>query len=194
VDGELPPAQRTHLGGKVTIGQVEVQPVRIEKRELVVETESTRGEKRRERSRVPAFVMTLSIKNASSDLTLFPMDPAFTRRAKDPDRPITRLVVNKSTVFAGGYIDWPLESNRIKKRFEQQQANDAIPLKPGETREYVVFTDAKSDIVREVEGAKDTMQWRVQVRRGPITFRGKEVPVTAVVGVDFKASDIKTPE
>jgi hypothetical protein len=194
VDGELPPEQRTRLGGKVVIGQVEVQPVRIEKRKLVVETERTDGEKRPEASRVPAFVMTLAIKNASSDLTLFPMDPAFTRRAKDDDRPITRLVVNRSTVFPGGYIDWPLDPTRIKKRIEQQQANDSIPLKPGETREYVVFTDAKSDIIREVEGAKDTMQWRVQVRRGPITFRGKEVPVTAIVGVDFKASEIKTPE
>ena len=39
--------------------------------------------------------------------------------------------------------------------------------------------------------AKEPLQWRVEVRRGPVVLRGKDVPVTAVVGVDFKASDVQ---
>jgi len=136
-------------------------------------------------------VLTLAIKN-TSDLNIFPMDPAFTRRSERDDKPITRVVVSKSEFFAGGHIPWPLGSG-IKKRIEVQQANDSIALKPNETREYVVFTDARADIIKAAEGSKDTMQWRVQVRRAPVMLRGKEVPVTAIIGVDFKASDIKSP-
>ena len=28
---------------------------------------------------------------------------------------------------------------------------------------------------------------------GAVEFRGKEIPVTAIVGVDFKASEVKEP-
>jgi hypothetical protein len=192
VDGELPPELRTSLGGKVAVGEIEVQPLRIERRKLVVNIESA-NEKKQDVSRVPALVLTMTIKNTSSDLNIFPMDPAFTRRAAGDDKPITRLVVSKAQFFAGGYIPWPLPA-AIKKQSEVQQANDAVPLKPGEARDYVVFTNALPDVVKTVEGAKDALQWRVQVRRGPVTYRGKEVPVTAVIGVDFKASDIRVPE
>ena len=185
--------QRATLGNKITVGQIEVTPMKITKRPLVIETELTKGEARPEASRYPALVLTLSIKNTSSDLDIYPMDPAFTRRSTGDDKPITRLALSKTQFFAGGYIPWPL-TGPATKRIDQQQANDYKPLTPNETREYVVFTDARPDIVKAVEGSKDTMQWRVQVRRGPVMLRGKEVPVTAIVGVDFKASDIRPPE
>ncbi len=190
VDGELPADQRAGLGGKVTVGELEVTPVRVEKRKLKVITEPVKGQPREEVTQHPAFVLTLSIKNTSGDLDIYPMDPAFTRKGDDSDRPITRLVVNKQKVFAGGWIQWPFP-DKVKKRIEVQQKNDYEPLHPNETREYVVFTEASSDVVKAVEGSKEPLQWRVEVRRGPVVLRGKEVPVTAVVGVDFKASDVK---
>ncbi len=190
VDGELPAAQRAELGGKVTIGQLEIQPKVVKKRPLVIESEGV-GEQKRT-SPGTALVLILDIKNTSSELPIHPMDPAFTRKA-DPggspaSRPITRLVVGKQ-VFAGGEIEWPLPK-QFKKKIETQQANDSIPLKPGESRDYVVFTEAKPAIVQAATTAKEPMQWRVQVRRGLIDYKGKDVPVTAVIGVDFKASDI----
>ncbi len=193
VDGELPVAQRATLGGKVVIGQIEVQPIRIEKRPLQIRSEGTDQREKKVTTRTAAaLVLTLDIKNTSSDLPIFPMDPAFTRRATKTDQPITRLVVGPKTYF-GGEIEWPL-SNVYKKKSEVQQANDTIPLKPGESREYVVFTEASLDLVRTAETAKDPLQWRVQLRRGLIEYKGKDLPVTAVIGVDFKGSEIRGPE
>jgi hypothetical protein len=198
VEGELPAQQRAALGGRVTVGQLEIQPLRIEKRPLVIKIDNIQpvGNLPPQQTKEPALVLSLSIKNTSSDLTLHPMDPAFTRKANPykNDYPITRLVVNKQTFFAGGAIEWPIVSSTVKRRFETQQANDTIPLKPGETHEYVVFTDAKTDILKAVETSRDVMQWRVEVRRAPVEVNGKEVPVTAIIGVDFRATDVKIPE
>jgi hypothetical protein len=35
------------------------------------------------------------------------------------------------------------------------------------------------------------MLWRVQVRTGRTNFEGKDLPVTAIIGVDFQPSDVK---
>jgi hypothetical protein len=188
VDGELPPDQRAALGERVNVGQIEIEPRKIEKRKLVVNIEGTSG-KTAKRWTDPALVLTMLIKN-NSDLSLHPMDPAFTRLSVGDDRPITRVVVSKTATFAGGAIRWPTSGN-IKREVEEQQANDYVPLAPGESREYVVFTNSRPDIVNAIMNAKDAIQWRVQVRRDPIQFRGKQVPVTAVIGVDFKASDVR---
>jgi hypothetical protein len=191
VDGELPAAQRAGLGGKITVGRIEVEPLEIRKRTLRILTDQVKGGLREDFTS-PALVLKLSIRN-TSDINIFPMDPAFTRRPTEIDRPITRLVLNKQTFFPGGPISWPL-GEQVKKKYEQQQANDYVPLTPGETREYVVFTEPNPKIIEAVENAKEPLEWRVQVRRESIKFRGQEVPVTAIIGVDFKASEIKQAE
>jgi hypothetical protein len=190
VDGELPPAQRAKLGEKIAIDDLEIQPLRVEKRRLEIRTESADGKETATAwSAGKALVLTLHIKNTSPDLSLFPMDPAFTRQATRADQPITRVVVNKSTVFAGGAIPWPF-GEKVKRKLDVQQQNDYVALPPGESREYVVFTDARADIISAVEAAKSEIEWRVQVRRGPVEYRGREVPVTAVIGVEFTAADV----
>src|SRR5262249_47747895 len=142
----------------------------------------------------PALVLTLNIKNTSGSREIYPMDPAFTRKANPGkgDEPITRLVVNKQAqlYFAGGYLEWPNTAANIIRKYEEKQASDNRPLKPGETRQYVVYTEPKLNVIDAAKTAKDTMQWRVEVRRGLIEFRGKEIPVTAIIGVDFRASEI----
>jgi hypothetical protein len=72
--------------------------------------------------------------------------------------------------FVGGEIEWPL-SGAYKRKIEEQQGNDAVPLKPGEGREYVVFTAADPDVVRTAEAEKGPLQWRVQLRRGLVDTR-----------------------
>ncbi len=194
VDGELPADQRAGLGGKITVGQMDVHPLRIEKRRLAVVTEPVKGDTRTEATPA-ALVLTLRVKN-NFEQSIYPMDPAFTRRSVGDDRPITRLVVNKTTVLPGGALTWP-PGAAVRKQYEQQQANDYTPLGPGETRDYVVFTDFRAQaqkLIRAAEESPDMLQWRVQIRRAPVKFRGREIPVTAVVGVDFKASDVKEPE
>ena len=193
VDGDLPAAQRAALGATVTVGQLEVTPVKVERRQLVIEKQLVKGGKEAESTKAEALVLTVSIKN-TSDLTFHPMDPAFTRRANEgkKDYPITRVVVDKKRFYSGGTIDWPIDPNKFQRVYETQQVHDAIPLRPGETREYVVFTDAKNpQVLRAVAEAREPVQWRVEVRRAPAEVNGKEVPVTAIVGVDFRPGDVR---
>ncbi len=196
VDGELPEQQKTKVkdGNKIAVGQLEIEAVKVEMRKLNIETKFKTGNTEPNTTSNPALVLTLNIKNASGK-PIYPMDPAFTRKANpgSKDNPITRLVVNKKDngFFAGGAIDWPLPTNgQVMKKYEKEQERDWEALKPGESRPYVVFTDTRLDILKAVRLAKEPLLWRVEVRRAPVELRGKEVPVTAVIGVEFKQSDI----
>jgi hypothetical protein len=193
-DGPVPPELRVGLGKKLEVGQVEVEPVKVEIRRLRVVTVPKSG-KPFEATRDQAVVLTLKIRNTSDDLTLYPMDPAFTRvftGTTGEARPGTSLEVGKQ-VYRGGAIAWPW-SDKIAREYEAAQEGDATPLKPKETREYVVFTAADPKIVREVKGTGEPLLWRVQVRRGLISVGGKDVPVTAIIGVEFRSSDVQTPD
>jgi hypothetical protein len=190
LDGELPASQMAELGGRIAIGQLEIEPLKVELRPLTIVSEGL-GEKRKEQLR-KAVVLHLRIKNTSSDLNICPMDPAFTRKVHGDAKQLgTRLVVGKQT-FYGGAIDWPFTGGKVKRKYEAEQEQDALPLKPAESRDYVVFTDADPQIVKAVSEAGEAMLWRVQVRRGVIDFQGKETPVTAIIGVEFTSADVKS--
>jgi hypothetical protein len=189
VDGELPGTLRAGLGSKIEVGQLEIEPVKVEARPLKIVTEGKK-QQYNETTKGRALVLQLKVKNTSNDLAIFPMDPAFLRKPKGDDKQVpTRLVVGKQT-FLGGAIDWPTATN-VTRRYEEQQAGDATPLKPGETRDYVVFTNVDPKLIEAVHAATETLQWRIQIRRGLIEYRGKDVPVTAIIGVEFKPSDVK---
>ena len=90
--------------------------------------------------------------------------------------------------FFGGPVSWPFRVGR--RQVDEEQEGDAAPLGPGESREYVVCSPAEPKLLAAVRAAKEPLLWRVQVRRGLIPFRDKEVPVTAVVGVEFRKEDV----
>lgn len=188
IDGELPPQLKAGIGGKIEVGPLVIEPFKVESRPLTIITEGTAG--RRETEFPRAVVLHLRIKNTSPELTIFPMDPAFNRLATREDRqPATRLLVG-TDVFYGGAIGWPFPPG-VTREYEQQQADDVTPLKPGDTRNYVVFTDADPAILQAVQAAHEPLLWRIQIRRGLIDFRGREVPVTAIVGVQFNRDQIQ---
>jgi hypothetical protein len=187
LDGPLPPELRAGLGKKVTVGDVEVEPVAVAVRKLSLVKVPESGKA----ATVPlqrGVTLTLNVRNTSSDLTFHPLDPAFNRKAFPSDQPPTALVVGKDT-FAGGPVIWPFERN-LKRAYESAQVGDDVPLGPGESRKYIVTSDARETVVKAVQGARDTILWRVQVRRGLVEYRGREVPVTALIGVEFQASDV----
>lgn len=190
LDGPLPPELRAELGKTVTVGAVEVEPVSVAVRKLSVVTEPEKGKAPAPRQTDVAVVLTMKVKNLSADLTFHPLDPAFNRKEAATDSPPTALVVGKST-YAGGPISWPFGKG-VKRAYEAAQLDDDKPLAPGESRSYAVIS--RPDAVRAVRGARDTIVWRVQVRRGLVEYRGREVPVTALVGVEFKASDVTTED
>jgi hypothetical protein len=192
LDGELPGNLKAELGGTIQVGQLEVTPLEIEKRRLnIVKEVKGAAERLMSTSSQAALVLQLRVKNTSPDSSIFPLDPAFTRRAKGDDKPPTRLIVG-SRVFAGGAISWPFNERLVKREYEEKQEQDATALKPGETRDYIVFTVGDdANLARTVRATKEPLLWRVQLRRGLIEFRGKDLPVTAIIGVEFKATDVK---
>jgi hypothetical protein len=131
-------------------------------------------------------VLTLKVKNNSPDLAFCPLDPAFNRKTFTGDTPGTRLVIG-TDMFFGGPINWPFKSAR---QFEQAQEKDAEPLRPGESRDYAVCSANDGKILTALKKSKEAALWRVQVRRGLYQFREKDVPVTAIVGVEFQASQV----
>ncbi len=191
VDGELPPELRVALGSKLEIGQLEIEPLGLEQRLLKIVTEA-KSEKLIQTSSDPAVVLRLMIRNTSDDLLIHPLDPAFNRRIVGTERVGTGLTVGKQTIW-GGAIGWPFPGNAIRV-YESAQQADATPLKPGESREFVVFSNSSASLVKTVKDARDALLWRVQVRRGRIDFDGKDVPVTAIIGVEFRAADVKEAE
>ena len=189
VDAPLPENLKAALSGKIEVGQLRIEPIGVESRKLVLfEEPKSGGTPGRTETRTPALVLNLRVKNTSPDLVVFPLDPAFNRRAA-ADKVGTQLVVGKQ-VFRGGPIPWPFPAG-TKRRYEEKQEGDATPLRPGETRDYVVCTNYDPLILRAVKQSGDTLLWRVQVRRGVVALKGKDVPVTAIIGVEFKASDVK---
>jgi hypothetical protein len=53
------------------------------------------------------------------------------------------------------------------------------------------LTTYDSPLLAEIAKGNDSYTWRVQVRRGLVRYRDKDVSATAVIGVDFKASEIE---
>lgn len=190
LDGPLPADQRAGLGQTIEVGQLRIEPVSVEKRPLrIVKEGKAAGDVQRRQTRFHALVLHLRIKNTSETTPIFPLDPAFTRSARVDDKPAMRLVIGKQTLY-GGAIPWPF-GERLKREYEEAQATDYDPLKPGESREYVVFTNEDSTIASTVRKMTEPLLWRVQVRRGLIEFKGKDIPVTAIIGVEFQSSDIE---
>jgi hypothetical protein len=190
LDAELPAGLRTGLGRTIEVGQVEVEPLGVEVRPLKIITVGKGGAEQLDREPPGrAVVLRLRVRNTSDNLTLYPMDPAFTRKAAGSDRPGTGLVVGPQT-FWGGAIPWPFPP-RVRREYEAAQERDAVPLRPGEAREYVVFTDASPRVVKAIREAAGPLLWRVQLRRGLVPYNGRQVPVTAVIGVEFRPSDVK---
>jgi hypothetical protein len=187
-DAPLPAVQQAGLGERIQIGQLEIEPVTVEKRPLNIIKEGG-GDRQRRTTRFNSLVLRLRVTNTSADVPIFPLDPAYTRAAKMDDRPAMRLAIGRQMLY-GGAISWPF-GDGVKREYEEAQSLDDQPLKPGETREYVVFTNEDAGLAQVVTKATEPLLWRVQVRRGVIEFRGKEVPVSAIIGIEFKPSDVR---
>ncbi len=63
---------------------------------------------------------------------------------------------------------------------------------PGQEELFRLFTVPQyHDAVKRLLASRETMLWRVQVRRGFVEVHGTPVSATAVVGVEFNAKDIE---
>jgi hypothetical protein len=190
--GPLPEELIVPLGGTMTIGQLRIEPVRVEERPLRLISEA--DQKKREETTRPALVLHLKLSNTSSDLVFHPVDPALVRKASQLEHIDrfngTRLEVGSAT-FIGGPLEWPFRPG--VRRYEAAQLEHDRPLQPGETREFVICSPDNPELRRALRNAPPNILWRVHLRTGILTFNDREIPITSIIGVRIPTSAIQRP-
>jgi len=193
----LPPRLLLALGQQFRIGDLEIQPVKIERRKITISSENTHV--RPQETPNDALVLTLRLRNASPDVFFTPTDPLFNRQWKlefGSNRPYTLLDIGGSRFF-GGPIKWRPRTKPGQFRaddpreFVKGQEHDNQILKPGEERTSIICTDPSNrEILQTLRSYQGPLVWRVHLRRGLVQVGEREVSTTAVVGVVFDKKDI----
>ncbi|MCX8138930.1 MAG: hypothetical protein N3E46_04540 [Gemmataceae bacterium] len=188
--GPLPEELIVPLGGALTVGQLRVEPLRVEERPLRLISES--AQEKREEVTGPALVLHLKLTNTSEDLAFHPVDPALVRKASQLEQEDrfngTRLHVG-SAVYIGGPLEWPFR--RGVRRYEAAQHDHDRPLQPGETRAFVICSSTDPALRRALRNAPADLLWHVHLRTGIFVWKEREIPVTSILGVRFPASAIR---
>jgi hypothetical protein len=162
----LPVNLRGKFHVPIRVGDLEVIPQRVE------------------RQKDHALVLTLKMVNRSADVEFNPVCQAFNKHnPKIPaePKPYTFLDIAPGNHIYGG--QW--ETTRADQPFDGR-------LEPGGGM-VATLTTAPLDAEQRkaLQNATGTLLWRVQVRRGFVQFRGRDVSATAVVGVEFPAQALQ---
>jgi hypothetical protein len=202
----LPPHLVTELGKPLTIGSLEVTPLRVERKRVAVLVENF---VKPEPCQHDSLVLHLRLKNISNDEVFVPLDNYFDRHYSMTTGglpPLTNLLAVDTRPplrFYGGPAPWfPPGSKNRRQWVEGRNITRQDALKPGEEAETFLCTDGEDprmplliDGVNE-EGLKvrepyrGKFLWRIQVRRGAVQILGKEYWACAVIGVAFSAETI----
>jgi len=193
----LPPRLQVALGQQLRVGDLEIQPQKVERRKITIGSENSRVLPQVTAN--DALVLTLRLHNVSQDVFFTPTDPIFDRQWKGEfgsNRPYTLLEMGNSRFF-GGPIKWRPRTNPGQFRgddpreYVKGQEHDNQILKPGEERISIFCTDpANREILQALKGHQGPMIWRVHLRRGLVQVSDREVSATAVIGVLFNKKDI----
>jgi hypothetical protein len=189
VDSTLSAKLRVPLGKTRRIGALEVTPERVARTPVTFCYDPARRNKEISRE---ALVLTLRLKNVSTDQQFCPTDPYFDARWEDKKQPqpYTFLEMGSQKFFGG-----PIRSTGTKpkeREYVKGQENDPQPLGPGEQRTTVICTDPEHpEVLRALASYNGPLLWRVRLRRGLVEVRDKPRSATAVVGVAFSTSDIQ---
>ena len=196
-DTNLPPKLRVALGQSLTIGDLQIQPLKVERRRLTIYSENRNL--RPQETAHDALVLTVRLRNISEDVYFTPTDPVFDRQWKEEygsSRPYTLLEIGGKKFF-GGPIQWRPRTNRGAFRADDPrehvkgQEKDNEVLKPGADRTSILCTDpSKREILQTFQGSQGPLVWRVHLRRGLVDVGDREVSATAVVGVIFDKKDV----
>jgi hypothetical protein len=212
---KLPDNLIVPLGQTLELGDLEVTPLRVERRKIKILTE---GFEKPEPSRFDGLVLVLRLKNVSKQWAYVPLDNYFDRKWNPGEAggspPLTQLEAGPQR-FYGGPVTWvPLirTSKNTPPRREWVEGSRRVdargvaqPLQPGQAEEFFVCTDAFDPdkapaIARYLFGVDENNQaverayqgnflWRVHLRRGVIDWKGRPKPATAVIGVTFTDRD-----
>ncbi|MBX9681309.1 MAG: hypothetical protein K2X38_21340 [Gemmataceae bacterium] len=165
-DAPLPAKNIVAINDSITIGEVSVTPAKV--------TMSPEGN----------LILTLRIKNVSTETRFTPISDSFLKASETRDKPYTYLEGNSGGNLVGGY----LEVKRIKG------GDDEGNLGPSDEAFFRVTTTDRPDdrlMAKKIADRTEPVVWRVQVRRGFVNFRGRPVSATAVIGVRFNPTTIE---
>ncbi len=196
----VPAHLRVGLGNSVRVGDVEVTPEGVELGRVQIAYKS--GSKPAE-SHDDVLVLRLTVRNVSEDVVFRPLDAFFVRQWKKREgqtlagMPFTYLEAGEQRFF-GGPVRWqppqPHLPGRLKDPVEIVVGQDLDrELRPGEEVKTFLCTDPYDPVREELLRYRGPLLWRVQVRRGLVPVKGRDVPSTAVVGVEFTDADVKRP-
>ena len=196
---EVPKELQVKLGESITIGQLEVTPLRVEYREIMRFRKPTGKTEYETKPIDRVYVLHLHLKNISDDVYFHPNDPALNRRyvpsQRDSIPPYSGIVIGKD-FFLGGPLLWP-DSDYTHQYIEGQE-NDGKLLGPKEERNTVVASDmAVLPIRTAVEAAGGTpIIWRVDLRRGLEKYKDaegneKEYSARSVIGVVLSPGEMR---
>ncbi len=207
----LPPEQRLKLNETRRFGEIEVTPLRVERKKVGVVVLGYKAEP----CKYESLVLRMKFRNVSTDQAFAPLDNYFDRWWKPGQGtfPLTHLEAGKDRFF-GGPAKWIPPNNKEKKNpewVEGRKLSDPDGLKPGEEVEGFVCTDgddarAACVLCGDRKAAEDLRDqrlsvrppplfngpflWRVQVRRGIINWKGRDRSATTVIGVEFDRGDV----
>lgn len=168
--GALPPLPAENLaslGQAVQIGHLEVTPLAIKARPVVLVRSIDSNDWRREES--PSLVVQLRLKNVSSDQEFAPLERRFVREqtaALDRSAIVTSQGKAINLFPLAMESEWSIEGQAF------------TVLKPGETMETVIASEPGV-----IDKLTDESIWRIRLRIG--TFR------TDVLGVRFNKHEIE---
>jgi hypothetical protein len=196
---DLPPNLRTELGKAIQVGDLEVEPTKIEQKPVIWMYRVSQHNP--VAADTDSLVLHLRLKNISKDTVFRPTDSFFDREwkeDKDPGRnnlPYTHLVGN-GHYFCGPFVWKPSQSmvqrgDNLRDEYVQGQESDKQVLKPGDEATTVIVTapdDRVPDLLRNFTGP---MQWRVQLRRGLVHYKDRDISCSAVIGIDFTMSQVE---
>lgn len=213
---EVPDSLRVPLGQTLTLGELEVTPLKVVEGSIGLQQEGQPMDQAQWQKQ-PALQLWLRLKNVSPDLAYHPMDLWFVRfyhreqrqMAKRRARwrfnePFTRLLAGNKT-FVGGPTAWSerdsgravglIREYAVARHWQTgQEVGQEFDrkLKPGEEMETFVCTDPEfHDIAAARQSVgRQPLLWQVQLRRGSVVYAGRRVPVTAVIGVTFTFKDV----
>jgi hypothetical protein len=199
----IPPELRTTLGVPLRVGGLEVTPLRAEMKKVGVWSEGQGPNQQVSMMEYPSLVLYLRLRN-TSEVAFAPLDPYFDRgwRSDDskrtPFRPLTLLEAGEKR-FYGSSSDWyprdrPSKDRAWRRAWVNGRVDEPVFLEPGKSLETFVSTDGRTPGLAEALAAADgPVMYRVHMRVGPVEHQGRQVPATAVVGVEIRPDEVKPP-
>ncbi|MCI0639694.1 MAG: hypothetical protein L0Y72_05350 [Gemmataceae bacterium] len=161
-DSPLSGKLKIRFAESLRVGDMEMTPVKVE---AVDDTE---------------LALYLRVRNLSTEYLIHPMSDEFLRYAKGRELPYTYLDWSQKKLF-GGFLQF----------FKDDEPTSA-ELAPGQSALVKITTvsEFKNDVPKILKSGEDLV-WRVQVRRGFVDVRGKQISATTVIGVEFNAKSIQ---